>query len=241
MTGQEKFLERWSRKKREASAVSEAPKNTSDVAAPEERGKTDSPASLPAAPTQGFDLSSLPSIETITAETDIRCFFAPGVPPELTRAALRRAWSADPAIRDYIGLSENAWDFNAPDGHPGFGELLPDVDIKKLVAQLFGEPSVREDKTAAASRAAATPPEPQVATIAEESAPPMQSVALAQSANTEGASLPDRESAAPEALARRMQDQFVQCNSNDASHNDNAKAQSAKSVARRQHGGALPK
>jgi hypothetical protein len=38
-----------------------------------------------------------------------------------------------------------------------------------------------------------------------------------------------------------MQDQFVQCNSNDASHNDNTKAQTAKSLARRQHGGALPK
>jgi hypothetical protein len=44
----------------------------------------------------------------------------------LTRAALRRAWSADQAIRDFIGLSENSWDFNAPEGVPGFGSLATD-------------------------------------------------------------------------------------------------------------------
>ena len=50
--------------------------------------------------------------ESIVAESDVRAFLAPGVPPELTRAALRRTWSADPKIRDFIGLSENSWDFN---------------------------------------------------------------------------------------------------------------------------------
>jgi hypothetical protein len=41
-------------------------------------------------------------------------------PADLTRATLRRAWSADPAMRGFIGLSENSWDFNATDGVPGF-------------------------------------------------------------------------------------------------------------------------
>jgi hypothetical protein len=31
---------------------------------------------------------------------------------------------ADPAIRFAVGLAENAWDFSAPDGVPGFGPLL---------------------------------------------------------------------------------------------------------------------
>ena len=31
---------------------------------------------------------------------------------------------ADPAIRYAVGLSENAWDFSAPDGVPGFGPIL---------------------------------------------------------------------------------------------------------------------
>src|SRR5262245_31602247 len=54
-----------------------------------------------------FDLSTLPSLDSITAETDIRVFLQKGVPPHLTRAALRRAWSADPNIRDFIGIAEN--------------------------------------------------------------------------------------------------------------------------------------
>jgi hypothetical protein len=55
--------------------------------------------------------TALPPIESIGAESDIRCFLAPGVPVELTRAALRRAWVVDPRIRDFVGLSENSSDF----------------------------------------------------------------------------------------------------------------------------------
>lgn len=61
-----------------------------------------------------FDPVSLPSIESIVADTDIVAFLRAGVPAELTRAALRRAWSSDPAIRDFIGIAENQWDFNDP-------------------------------------------------------------------------------------------------------------------------------
>jgi hypothetical protein len=71
-----------------------------------------------------LDLSQLPALDSITETTDVRAFLARGVPATLTREALRRAWSADPGIRDFIGLSENSWDFNAPDGVPGFGPLL---------------------------------------------------------------------------------------------------------------------
>ena len=69
------------------------------------------------------DLSSLPPIESIDAATDITAFLRKGIPQELSHAALRRAWSADPAIRDFVGLAENAWDFNDPNAMPGFGPL----------------------------------------------------------------------------------------------------------------------
>jgi hypothetical protein len=39
----------------------------------------------------------------------------------MTRAALRRAWLTDPAIHDFIGLSENSWDFNSPRDASRFG------------------------------------------------------------------------------------------------------------------------
>jgi Protein of unknown function (DUF3306) len=56
--------------------------------------------------------TALPPIESIDAASDIRCFLTPDVPVELTRAALRRAWVADPAIRDFVGVSENSSDFD---------------------------------------------------------------------------------------------------------------------------------
>jgi TorA maturation chaperone TorD len=70
-----------------------------------------------------FDLASLPPLQSITAGTDIRSFLGSSVPVELTRAALRRAWVTDPAIRDFIGIAESQWDFNDPNAMPGFGPL----------------------------------------------------------------------------------------------------------------------
>ena len=61
-----------------------------------------------------------------------------GGPDELQPAALRRAWTADPAIRSFRGLQENDWNFNEP-GVPGFGGLGPEVDVKGMVAKVFGE------------------------------------------------------------------------------------------------------
>jgi len=61
------------------------------------------------------DAASLPSIGSIGPASDIRPFLEPGVPQDLARAALRRAWIVDPVIRDFVGPSENFWDFNASD------------------------------------------------------------------------------------------------------------------------------
>src|SRR5207253_5408959 len=78
----------------------------------------------PASP--AFDLASLPPLQSITAGTDIRSFLASNVPLELTKAALRRTWVTDPAIRDFIGIAENQWDFNDPTAMPGFEPLGAD-------------------------------------------------------------------------------------------------------------------
>src|SRR5262245_5204735 len=98
------FLARWSRRKQEART---------NVAPSEAAEPSDAQAASPPATGEEpeFDLSSLPSLDSITSATDITAFLRKGIPQELTRAALRRAWSADPAIRDFVGLAENAWDF----------------------------------------------------------------------------------------------------------------------------------
>ena len=83
-----------------------------------------------------FDPASLPPIQSITADTDIRGFLASGVPSELTRAALRRAWACDPKIRNFVGLAEYDWDFNAADSMPGFGPLQITDEVGKMAAQI---------------------------------------------------------------------------------------------------------
>src|SRR5262245_63894502 len=87
-----------------------------------------------------FDIASLPPVESIEAGTDITAFLRDGVPSELRHAALRRAWSADASIRDFVGLNENYWsDVTGPAGVAGFGDLDPGVDVKRMVSELFGE------------------------------------------------------------------------------------------------------
>jgi hypothetical protein len=98
-----------------------------------------------------FDAANLPPIESIGAGSDIRPFLASGVPADLTRAALRRAWSTDLAIRDFIGLSENSWDFNARDSIPGFGALTTDGP-RRLLARMTGEAESLDPERLAAER-----------------------------------------------------------------------------------------
>jgi hypothetical protein len=81
-------------------------------------------------------LETLPAIDSITATTDIRAFLKPGVPDGLKHAALRQAWATDPAIRDFVGIAENQWDFNKPQNIPGFGLLDPSQNIQRMVAAL---------------------------------------------------------------------------------------------------------
>jgi Protein of unknown function (DUF3306) len=116
----EEFLKRWSRRKQEAKQESKAAEQ-----APSPPGQTAaaSPETAEVASEPEIDLSKLPSIDSITAATDITEFLRKGIPAELSRAALRRAWATDPTIRDFVGLAENAWDFTDPNAIPGFGAL----------------------------------------------------------------------------------------------------------------------
>lgn len=153
MSRGETFLARWSRRKRDVAVPSDAEKKPLPTA-----GATAKPVSPATA--EVIPAPALPPIKAIETTSDIGAFLAPGVPLELTRAALRRAWTADPAIRDFIGLSENAWDFNAPAGVPGFGSLELE-DVQRLVGQVLDEPPDTRAHPAAASLAddTATPAE----------------------------------------------------------------------------------
>jgi hypothetical protein len=137
MSGEEDFLSRWSRRKRSAEESGQTP----EPPAAELSTLAGSGAEKPGqSKEEEFDLSTLPSLESIVPGTDMSVFLQKGVPLDLTRAALRRAWSADPAIRDFIGLAENAWDFNDPKAMHGFGPLdQSPEEVRQMLAQVMGE------------------------------------------------------------------------------------------------------
>ena len=123
------FLARWSQRKREAARDSEAkalaPVPDTQVAETEE---------------EDFDLSLLPKLEDMTPQTDLTLFFKKGVPEFLRNAALRKMWTLDPAIRDYRSEAlDYAYDWNAPGGVPGGGDLPADYDSREMVARIFGD------------------------------------------------------------------------------------------------------
>jgi hypothetical protein len=87
-----------------------------------------------------FGPATLPPLDSIDAQTDITVFLHSRVPAPIRVAALRRAWTTDPAIRDFRGLGENAWDFDDPNSIPGFGDLGPEIDVDQMVARILGVP-----------------------------------------------------------------------------------------------------
>jgi hypothetical protein len=144
MTAPESFVSRWARLKRS----SDIPSGTEPAV---DRARTAAVTEIPepgvgtalvqaesaVAADTPFDPASLPSIDAIDLNTDIRGFLQSRVPAELTRAALRQAWASDPAIRDFIGIAENQWDFNDPGAIPGFGPLPEGYDVSGLLARVL--------------------------------------------------------------------------------------------------------
>lgn len=117
----EGFLARWSRRKGE---VQSAPEPEATPAAPAE---SDEPP---------FDITSLPSIDSLTGASDIKAFLQKGVPAALRNAALQKMWVADESIRTYIGPSEMSWDFNAEGAIYGHGPIAPESDIVTMLKDI---------------------------------------------------------------------------------------------------------
>jgi hypothetical protein len=218
----EEFLGRWSRLKREAKAGNDTPQ-------PAEPMQPDSLAppsdSAEDAATPEVDLSSLPPIDSIDAATDITAFLRKGIPQELSRAALRRAWSADPAIRDFVGLAENAWDFNDPNAMPGFGPLdCSEAELRALVDRIVGD--VREAAEALPDQLGEVKEVRQLVSSGRDSAQepnPAEEIAALSTTDESAPVEPATSSAAPQPSVPDRSDS------------------EEPSVPRRTHGGALPR
>ena len=147
------FLARWSRLKRGVAQEPAPPEPPPALAAPPE------PEPEPA-----LDLSLLPDIGSLSVESDISLFLRKGVPAGLRNAALKRIWALDPAVRDFVGPVDYAWDFNAPEGVPGIAERLTG-DVSDMLARIIGAPPPAEESPL------------EVTTLPEE-APPLQAIAV---------------------------------------------------------------
>jgi hypothetical protein len=250
MSEPESFIARWARRKRDATQEIE-PKQSSassgatseDIRPVREQGdESDIGAARGSASEQtqaAFDLSKLPPIESIAADSDIRAFLAPGVPPELTRAALRRAWSADPKIRDFVGLAENTWDFNAPGSIAGFGPLEMTEELRREVARMVGRALVEGANESPAPTSTEAPGErPPVETSAELAAATPEAPTQAQASNSgpsqikDGPASNEGHNSAP-ALQRNK---VISAAQNIPGIDDNDQV-----TIKRSHGAALPK
>ena len=261
MSDSDPFLTRWSRRKSEAANTPAQPSDASKANASKPAAETRPDATQPTPVSnekvsdkratagkveqglveqgsvkQGldFDPANLPSIDSIGPKTDISAFLKPGVPSHLRHAALRRAWSTDPEIRDFKGLQENDWNFNDPNGIPGFGELSPHTDVKKMLQALFGE--AESEPTTAAE----VPPT--IAQAVPKAVPKPREV----SGQSEGATEPEKSGSVRRDSAIRQSgdatdDKMVQSNNDGAVQDQEDKAAPAEGVLRRRtHGGALP-
>jgi Protein of unknown function (DUF3306) len=220
----EPFLSRWSRQKQQQ-------------AKPPER-KTLPMADKPEEPEPEFDLSKLTKVEDLTAESDITQFLQKGVPEALQKLALRKMWSLDPQIRDFVEVAENQWDFNVPGGiHGLFEEVAEGADVRVWMAQatqsVFGD-DVKKPVVGA---------EPvEVATVADE-APVDAERAAGQQKGDELSTAPVNVAAAGGAVTsvtgQRVPAKQVPVVAEKLSTGPNPKGAETQPL-RRRHGGALP-
>jgi hypothetical protein len=236
MSEDENFFARWSRRKREASESNIAPvEKKAEPMAPVEGGQDNEaqPQTAGGVDETAFDLSKLPSLDSITADTDIRAFWLPGVPESLRHAALRRAWAADPAIRDFVGPAEYAWDFTAPDTMAGFGPLDP-AEVPRLMKQLLDAQLAQKEQARE--------------TGDESSAEAAQSVAAIENSSQEASVSVPGSPQAPPALAQGadepaiIKNNLLQCSGEPLGASEEEQQRTLRSAHfRHGHGRALPK
>jgi len=214
MTERENIFARWSRLKR-----TQGGEPRSEGARADNAKQTPEAASGANSATPAFDPASLPSVDSISASTDIRDFLRPGVPAQLTSAALRRAWTADPAIRDFIGIAENQWDFTDPNSIPGFGSLGSSNDVGQLVDQAMGKLGPFTKKVASESVSS-------------------QEVMHTEDAGRGVAGMPTEEQS-PGVIRNLEKNQKIQDDS-AVQHDENSECE-VRNPNRRAHGGALPR
>lgn len=140
------ILSRWARRKQAVRAAERAARvpaqppvdRDSPLGAPNPEEGSREAVSPEEADALAEAIARLPRLEDLTAETDLTPFLRAGIPSVLRNAALRRMWSVDPSIRDFVSEArEYAYDWNVPGGVPGLGPMLPTDDIGAMVQRIM--------------------------------------------------------------------------------------------------------
>lgn len=160
------IFSRWSRRK-------QAVRHRETAAQNEKQAEAEAPAEMKAEPVDRQPVAEepaagepLPDLENLTADSDISAFLRKGVPNGLKNAALRKMWSLDPAIRDYVGPSDYAWDFNQPESMAGFGPL----DAGRAVVEFLSTVNGGNPRDLARAAGPAEDRPPQIADGADQDA-----------------------------------------------------------------------
>ncbi|SVD09264.1 uncharacterized protein METZ01_LOCUS362118, partial [marine metagenome] len=107
-------IRRWSQRKTEARQA-QTPGVSKKIEPSSETPSSDRDTPL--------DVSCLPSVEKLTADSDFTPFFQSGVPSALKKAALRKLWSSDPVLANVDGLNDYDEDF----AKMGLGKVVQTV------------------------------------------------------------------------------------------------------------------
>jgi hypothetical protein len=241
MTEDEPFLSRWSRLKRRPEPERKpepepqtAPAKTDHDGRPgtEEKSQT---AGIGKPREPALDPSELPKIEDLTVDSDFTQFMDARVPSGLRQAALRRAWTLDPRIRDFIEVAEFQYNWNVPGGAPGYGPLPEGTNVASLLAQVIGA-----IPTASASENADERAVGDKLSQLEKQSVPLVAKDATQPTGTLRAGLETRADRKSARAGNAVDPEAGPIPVGGADQEQSAASTDAVPAARRRHGGALP-
>lgn len=251
MSEPDNFLTRWAQRKRDVEAAEGKAKPPSAEDAAARKGEGEGAPAKPVAaaaesksPEPAFDLNSLPSIDSITATTNVSAFLNPAVPEALRRAALRRLWALNPPTQEALLMAEYAGDFTDAGGMAGFGALEMTDELRQMARQIVGGiPDVPQESAPEPSGAAAREdvtrdqtaphPAPTGKSVADETIAPIASASSVPTTIATEAKVIEQDSTAENELLR--------CNKTpDATEQAADLFESKRPTFSRGRGGALP-
>ena len=237
---EEGFLTAWSRRKRaaaraEAATVTEAEEDAAEAEAVADVESGPLPDDEPEL--DADELAALPSIDEISAKTDLQPFMKRGVPEALRKAAMRKVWLSNSLIRDHDDPAvDYAWDWNAPEGVPGAGGVLNKDGVSKMVDDLINRdrPKVdAEDKEGDTAEVAETTSDTDEAAMSD-GAPTDEQIAAQSDAPSPLPTESVRRAGQP---APRQESRETRV---DESSSDGVPSGSVEEAAPRRHGSAVP-